>query len=79
MNHTQQRKRGPVPPPPPRIDAPALKRRPLVAMPGYALALSWQHAASDRRDAHNMGVFARLRSANVKTAARMLLLAGLIG
>jgi hypothetical protein len=52
------------------------RRRPLVAMPGHALALAWQHRASHVNDAHRMHVLERLRqSGSVNTKARHNILA----
>lgn len=47
-------------------------------MPAHAATLSMRHSASDRRDAHNMGCYARLRP-TVSARGRMLLLSGLAG
>lgn len=55
------------------------KRRPAAAMPGYALALSGKHSEQDKRDAAAMLLFVALRAASVKPAARMRMLAGLLG
>lgn len=52
------------------------KRRPLVAMPGHALALAWMHRETHKNDAHRMHVLTRLKdSGSVNTKARHNILA----
>lgn len=56
-----------------------MKRRPLTAMPGHALALSGLQRAADKQDAHRMGMYERMKaSGTLKPSARMLFLAGLL-
>lgn len=59
MNHTMHRRQ--------------FKRRPLVAMPGHALALAWQQQEHDRRDARAMRSYLGLRSSVTPEARRRLL------
>ena len=51
-------------------------RRNPATMAGHALALTCRHSAQDRKDAHRMHVFARLRLVPMSRAARLRLLAG---
>ena len=51
-------------------------RRNPATMAGHALALTCKQAEHDRRDAHRMHVFARLRVVPMSRAARLRLLAG---
>lgn len=52
-----------------------MKRRPLVHMPGHALALSGRQRAADRR----MAVLERMRrGGSVRPGARLLFLAGIL-
>lgn len=53
-----------------------MKRRPLVAMPGYALALTMRQQPADRRDAARMRHLTHL--VTIKPMTRMLALAGLV-
>lgn len=56
-----------------------MKRRPLTAMPGYALALSGKQRAQDQADARRMAVLERMRrGGSVRPQSRMLFLAGIL-
>lgn len=55
------------------------KRRPAAAMLGHALALSFKQSKQDRRDGDAMRSYLGLRAAPVKLAARMAILAGIVG
>lgn len=49
------------------------RRRPLVAMPGYSLALSWKQQEQDRRDARAMRSYVGMRSSVTPEGRRRLL------